>query len=140
MATDVVLRKINLDKAIFARNEHMTISRRSILKGALYTTTASVVGSVTGRAFAKATHRVVIKNFNFTPAELKIKRGDTVEWKNLDGFIHTATSDKEGVFDTDMIRTGWSASHTFASDDNNSEVTYHCELYPMMKGKIIIEA
>lgn len=118
----------------------MRISRRQVLKGSILITAAAASGCAISPALANETHRVTIKSFAFLPKELKIKPGDTVEWRNLDGFIHTATSDEKGLFDTDMIRTGWSAFHTFGTGEVTNEISYHCEIYPTMKAKIIIEA
>ena len=36
--------------------------------------------------------KVTIDNFTFTPAELKVKVGDTVTWKNHDDIPHTVVS------------------------------------------------
>ncbi|MBI5884560.1 hypothetical protein HZB89_00510, partial [archaeon] len=45
------------------------------------------------------TLEVSIQNYSFSPAELTIKKGDSVKWTNLDGVSHTATSDNAEVFD-----------------------------------------
>jgi len=116
----------------------MRITRRSILKNAALAPITAALTRFASAATSATTHIVTIKDFTFDPPMLDAKIGDTVEWKNLDGFIHTATSDEEGRFDTKIIRTGRSKSHTFTGDNGSGEFSYHCQIYPMMKGKITV--
>lgn len=118
----------------------MTISRRVILKNVALATAATVLSSPINSALATKAHKVIIKDFSFNPKELKIRLGDTVEWKNIDGFLHTATSDTKEHFDTKTISTGNSATFLFSGDNYIGENLYHCEVYPLMKAKIIVEA
>jgi len=58
-----------------------------------------------------------------------------VQWVNNDNVKHTVTSD-EGVFDSGVFNTGDIFEYTF---DTPGEYSYHCELHPFMKGKVIVE-
>lgn len=81
------------------------------------------------------TYTINIQNFAFSPAELTIKKGDTVKWINLDSVQHTATSDKE-KFDSGLLSQNSSWSRTF----NEAGIfEYHCTPHPYMKAKIIVE-
>jgi plastocyanin len=51
-------------------------------------------------------------DFAFEPAELEIAAGTTVTWTNVGGQPHTATAE-DGSFDTGVLTTDRSASHTF---------------------------
>ena len=79
-------------------------------------------------------HVVVIEGVKFTPDDLTVKRGDTVQWVNKDPFPHTVTS--LGAFDSHGIAVGatWKyqtrKSGTFA---------YTCTLHPNMKGTLRVE-
>ena len=114
----------------------MPMTRRMMLKRGA---SASALLITTGAAkAAPRTHLVRIKDFAFDPEILEISAGDTVEWQNLDGFLHTATSDVPGLFDTKIIRTGRTSAHEFITISEQGEIPYHCEVYPMMKARIIV--
>lgn len=79
---------------------------------------------------------VAIKGFAFTPAEVKIKKGETVVWTNEDAAPHTATA-LDNSFDSKTINKGESFSFTF---QNAGTFEYKCTFHPAMKtGKIIVE-
>lgn len=80
------------------------------------------------------THTINIQNFAFSPAELTIKKGDTVKWTNLDSVAHTATSDN-GTFDSGLLSQNQSWSKTF---NETGTFEYHCTPHPYMKAKIIV--
>lgn len=79
---------------------------------------------------------VIMKNFAFGPAELKIKAGDTVFWNNKDSVPHNIVSDAGGEITSPTISTDGTYSHTF---NTAGEYAYHCEIHTGMKGKIIVE-
>ncbi len=87
-------------------------------------------GASTGK-----TYTVNIQNFAFSPAEITIKKGDTVKWTNLDSVSHTVTSDN-GKFDSGLLSQNASWSRTF-SEAGTFE--YHCTPHPYMTAKIIVE-
>ncbi|MBS3058171.1 MAG: cupredoxin family copper-binding protein [Candidatus Diapherotrites archaeon] len=80
------------------------------------------------------TWTVEIQDFAYSPAELTIKKGDTVKWVNKDSVGHTATGDN-GEFDTGLISQNQEASVTF---NNAGTFTYHCTPHPYMKATIIV--
>ena len=81
---------------------------------------------------------VVIKGFKFVPAELKIKKGTTVNWRNEDGAAHTIeSSDKNNkILNSDELSDG--DTYTFTFQDAGS-FAYFCGIHPSMKGTIIVE-
>lgn len=82
-----------------------------------------------------AANTVQISNFNFSPATVTVKAGDTVTWTNNDSVEHSATAD-DSSFDTGLIGPGKSGTFTFAKAGT---YTYHCQVHPTMKGTIIVQ-
>jgi len=78
--------------------------------------------------------QVTIDNFTFTPAELKVKVGDTVTWTNHDDIPHTAVS--AGKFRSKTMDTDDKFSFTFTSA---GDYKYFCSLHPHMTGMIKVE-
>jgi plastocyanin len=88
-----------------------------------------------GIASARAEEfKVTIDNFTFTPAELKVKVGDTVTWTNHDDIPHTAVS--AGKFRSKTMDTDGTFSFTFTSA---GDYKYFCSLHPHMTGMIKVE-
>jgi plastocyanin len=84
-----------------------------------------------GTAQIKNVVRVEIKDFQFIPKDIKIKKGTLVEWVNLDNTVHTATSINN--FDSGKLEPGEKWSFTFNSVKN---YTYACYFHAEMKGTI----
>ena len=82
-----------------------------------------------------AKNAVTIANMGFSPDTLTVKVGDKVTWTNQDSVEHTATAD-DNSFDTGAIAQGQSRSITFSKAGT---YTYHCNIHPSMKAKIIVE-
>ena len=80
------------------------------------------------------THTVEIKDLQFHPQDLTISVGDTVVWKNLDAFAHTATA--TGRFDSHAIASKGSWKHTFKKA---GVIGYACSVHPTMHGKLRVE-
>ena len=78
--------------------------------------------------------KVTIDNFTFSPAELKLKVGDTVTWTNHDDIPHTVVS--AGKFRSKTMDTDDSFSFTFAAA---GDYKYFCSLHPHMTGMIKVE-
>jgi len=78
--------------------------------------------------------KVTIDNFTFTPAELKVKVGDTVTWTNHDDIPHTVVS--AGKFRSKTMDTDNSFSFTFTAA---GDYKYFCSLHPHMTGMIKVE-
>jgi plastocyanin len=91
-------------------------------------------GAATGRTATKsAIKEVDVVNFAFTPATLRIAKGDKVSFANTSAATHTATRD--GAFDTGLIKPGKSASIRFKQ---KGSFPYHCLIHPSMRGKIVV--
>jgi plastocyanin len=78
--------------------------------------------------------KVKIDNFTFSPAELKVKVGDTVTWTNNDDIPHTVVS--AGKFRSKAMDTDNSFSFTFTEA---GDYKYFCSLHPHMTGMIKVE-
>jgi plastocyanin len=88
-----------------------------------------------GSASAQAEEfKVTIDNFTFSPAEVKVKVGDTVTWTNHDDIPHTAVS--AGKFRSKTMDTDDTFSFTFTSA---GDYKYFCSLHPHMTGMIKVE-
>ena len=80
-------------------------------------------------------HTVQIEGFKFSPANMTINAGDTVEFVNMDGAPHTATADS-GSFDTGRLGKGQSKAIKFA---DKGTVEYFCGVHPHMRAKIVVK-
>ena len=78
---------------------------------------------------------VSIKGRAFTPQTLKIKKGESVTWKNNDNADHTVDAD-DGSFSSGTIKSGKTFKYTFKKAGKYS---YSCHLHPRMKGTIVVE-
>jgi plastocyanin len=78
---------------------------------------------------------IEIENFTFTPAELTIKPGTKVTWKNADDIPHSVVEDAT-KFRSKALDTGETFSMVFTEA---GEIGYFCGLHPHMKGKIIVK-
>jgi plastocyanin len=78
--------------------------------------------------------KVTIDNFTFSPAELKVKIGDTVTWTNHDDIPHTVVS--AGKYRSKTMDTDDHFSFTFTSA---GDYKYFCSLHPHMTGMIKVE-
>lgn len=79
------------------------------------------------------------------PAQLVVTQGDTVTWRNDDKQVHTVTSgflqEPEfvgQVFDSGLIASGESFSHTF-SDKRITSYHYFCGIHPWMSGEVLVQ-
>ena len=77
-----------------------------------------------------------IANFAFSPAEIRIRKGEAVTWSNEDSVGHTVTSDSGGELGSSLLDKGQTYSHTF---NNEGVFSYHCTPHPSMKAKVIVE-
>lgn len=79
--------------------------------------------------------QIRISDLAFTPAEITVSVGDTVEWVNEDFIDHTATA-KDGAFDVLVVagkaaRLPLTAAGTF---------TYFCRFHPDMTATLRVTA
>lgn len=79
-------------------------------------------------------------NSCFSPADITINAGDTVEWMNVDTAAHTVTGGSpangpSGVFDSSLVMA--SASYAFTFNDAGS-YDYFCMVHPWMVGSVTV--
>lgn len=100
------------------------LTRRHLLMTAVL---ALPAGTSTARA---RTLQVAIDKMAFSPAEIEVKAGDTIEWVNNDTFAHTATV--KGGFEITLPpkKSGGVVLEKAGSID------YYCRFHPNMKGRI----
>lgn len=98
----------------------------------------------TGTPDAAAAATVEITEFAYSPKEITVKVGDTVEWVNRDAFLHTVTSGAvdgpenlpDDKFDENLEEAGSKASVTF---DEAGTFTYFCKQHNAMDGVVIVK-
>jgi plastocyanin len=76
---------------------------------------------------------VSMRNLQFEPRTVEIKKGDVVEWKNDDFVAHTVTS---ASFDSGAMQSGQTWRHTFTEAGNFS---YACTFHPPMTAVVIVK-
>ncbi len=87
-------------------------------------------------ASTTATHAVHIRNFAYSPSQIQIKVGDSVEFINDDDEAHTVTATDKS-FDSAGLDTGDRWSYRFKKP---GRYAYLCALHPWMKGVIVVTA
>ena len=80
-------------------------------------------------------HTIAISGFKFLPDTLTVKTGETVEWKNEDAVVHTATAEDK-TFDSGNIAPG--KSWTFVASKPGT-YNYICTNHPNMKATLIVK-
>lgn len=78
------------------------------------------------------TIQVTIDKLEFSPADIKAKVGDTIEWVNKDVFSHSATV--RGDWDV-MIQPKKTANFVLKK---SGDVEYYCRFHPNMRARISI--
>jgi 3',5'-cyclic AMP phosphodiesterase CpdA len=86
-------------------------------------------------ASSASTLEAKIDNFAFTPKELTVKAGSTVDWTNKDDTPHTVTSD-DGVFASPVMDTDQSFHYAFQKP---GKFPFHCKLHPTMTGVVVVQ-
>lgn len=97
---------------------------------------ASTSASSTGTSASPGEARIVIENFTFSPANLKVRPGTKVTVVNRDSAAHTVTATRDKVFDTGNITGG--ATVTFTAPPTPGSYSYLCALHPNMKGTLTV--
>jgi len=105
--------------------------------------THPVLAAENGRAQAASSpaasqariHTISISGFKFVPDTLTVKTGETIEWKNEDTVVHTATADDK-TFDSGNIAPG--KSWTFVAGKPGT-YNYICTIHPNMKAKLTVQ-
>ena len=94
----------------------------------------AMAGSETAAPSPAADTMVVIKLFQFQPAQLQVKLGTTVTWVNQDEILHTVTlNDKAGGFDAPLDGKGKQFSFAFTQP---GVYRYYCDRHEHMRGEI----
>ena len=96
---------------------------------------AATTTAPTSTPGAAAGTSATIKDFEFAPATITIKVGDTITWTNNGPSVHTVTAD-EGSFDSGNMSQGKTFSHTFQTAGT---FPYHCTPHPFMKATVIVQ-
>jgi plastocyanin len=78
---------------------------------------------------------VVIRDFTFEPAEVRVRSGERVTWINCDEDSHTSTADG-GEWSSPLLAPGDAFTQPF---ETPGELTYHCEPHPFMRARVIVE-
>ncbi|WEX74427.1 cupredoxin family copper-binding protein [Sinorhizobium numidicum] len=93
----------------------------------------SFIGATTFVTPMKAeTIQVTIERMTFSPATVEAKIGDTIEWINKEGLVHTATV--KGVWEV-LISAHKSGSFVVQSPGS---MDYFCRYHPNMKGHLTV--
>ena len=79
-------------------------------------------------------HIVEIKQMKFEPAEIRVRKGDKVQWVNKDITNHDVTEESNKEWASSPLTTGQSWTLVVTESAN-----YYCNLHQVMKGKIIVE-
>ena len=99
---------------------------------------SGVLVSAAAREERKAAAKAEIKidNFAFTPTELTVAAGTTVEWLNRDDIPHVVVSDDKKTFKSKALDTDETFSYTFTKPGTYA---YFCSVHPKMTGKVIVQ-
>lgn len=85
---------------------------------------------------AEMTTKVTVQDFNFEPPAIQVKAGSKVTFTNKDSAVHTATSEQEGLFDSDDLEQGKPRSVSF---DKPGTFAYFCVYHATMKGEVVVK-
>ena len=91
-----------------------------------------------GAAYPQAgpgVHTVSMEAVRFSPAELQVRVGDTIEWRNADPFPHNATA-RNGSFHSGDIGPG--QSWRFRAGQKG-RFAYTCTLHSGMEAVLVVE-
>ena len=79
--------------------------------------------------------RVTIDNFTFSPAELIVPVGTTVEWVNHDDVPHTVVGNAR-EFSSPALDTDGQYAHAFTKAGTYA---YFCSIHPHMTAKVVVK-
>jgi plastocyanin len=81
---------------------------------------------------------VIIRNFAFSPAQIRVRPGTKVTWVNCGApadAAHTSTADGGG-FGSPLMAPGQTFTHEFTA---GGSFPYHCAPHPGMKATVVVE-
>ena len=87
------------------------------------------------RQAPQAAHTVIIENMQYSPAQLRVHRGERIVWVNKDLFPHTVTAAAR-AFDSGSIAAN--SAWTYVAG-KAGEYAYGCTFHPSMKGRIEVQ-
>jgi len=96
---------------------------------------AAVLFAAAATAASAKVVRIDIEKLVFTPKEVTVEVGDTIEWTNKDVFAHTATADDKSW----EVVLAPHATGTYVVESAGI-VGYFCRFHPNMRGKITAAA
>ena len=79
-----------------------------------------------------AQQEVSVQFSAFSPSQLDVLPGETVQWTNVSQRTHTVTSDT-GLFDSGELPGGTRFAFPFSSVGT---YTYHCTIHPSIRGEV----
>jgi plastocyanin len=79
-------------------------------------------------------HVIEIRQMQFVPDTIKVRKGDRIRWVNKDIMDHDVTETSKKAWTSAPLKTGssWTLVVTEGAD-------YYCSLHQVMKGKIILQ-
>lgn len=89
-----------------------------------------------GIAMPVAAQEVEVSNYLFKPAELQIRKGETVTWVNREKRVSHSVVFLGSGKESERFFPGESWSHTF---DTPGRYEYTCGPHPEMRGVIVVE-
>ncbi|MFL5735085.1 MAG: plastocyanin/azurin family copper-binding protein [Chloroflexia bacterium] len=105
-----------------------------LMQGPVRQGNASPTSSISAKSPGAAQTAAQMKDFQFAPATISVKAGDTVTWTNNDTFTHNVAVDRgPEIFVSTELRPGQGTQITL-----NKPGSYHyfCEWHPFMQGSI----
>ena len=101
--------------------------------------------SVSNPGGAGAAASISIKNYAYSPSDVSLNAGGTVQWTNNDGTTHSVTADAAGGFSSDLSGTmadsygGMTAGGTFTQKfPGSGTFAYHCRYHASMHGTVTV--
>ena len=82
-----------------------------------------------------ASQSISMKNFTFSPGNVRVPVGAKVTWKNEDDAPHVATA-SDGSWSTPNLLKAQSATVTF---DKPGDYLYVCRYHPGMTGRLLVQ-
>ncbi|MDH6153708.1 MULTISPECIES: cupredoxin domain-containing protein [Paraburkholderia] len=96
--------------------------------------TCAMLASAGNVLAAPETYVVAVEDMRFSPATLKVKRGDRIVWINKDLFPHTVTADNR-AFDSGSLPANASWSYVTG---RAGTYPYGCSFHPTMHGSLTV--